>query len=77
MSHFKVLAKLNRELTQRIGYMEEKLPENKFVRIHKSYIISVDKIVSYNNEEVNVQSVSLPIGRNFKQQFLRSIKSEV
>ncbi|OQP50851.1 DNA-binding response regulator [Niastella yeongjuensis] len=62
---------------QRIGYMEEKLPENKFVRIHKSYIISVDKIVSYNNEEVNVQSISLPIGRNFKQQFLRSLKSEV
>src|SRR5688500_183532 len=62
---------------QRIGYMEEKLPENKFVRIHKSYIISVDKIVSYNNEEVNVQAVSLPIGRNFKQQFLRSLKSEV
>jgi DNA-binding LytR/AlgR family response regulator len=62
---------------QRIGYMEEKLPENKFVRIHKSYIISVDKIVSYNNEEVNVQSVSLPIGRNFKQQFLRSLKPEV
>jgi DNA-binding LytR/AlgR family response regulator len=51
--------------------MEEKLPENKFVRIHKSYIVSVDKIVSYNNEEVNVQSFSLPIGRNYKQQFLR------
>lgn len=58
---------------QRIGYMEEKLPENKFVRIHKSYIIAVDKIVSYNNEEVNVQSFSLPIGRNYKQQFLKLV----
>jgi len=58
---------------QRIGYMEEKLPENKFVRIHKSYIIAVDKIVSYNNEEVNVQSFSLPIGRNYKQQFLKQV----
>jgi DNA-binding LytR/AlgR family response regulator len=58
---------------QRIGFMEEKLPENKFVRIHKSYIISVDKIVSYNNEEVNVQSFSLPIGRNYKQQFLKLV----
>jgi Response regulator of the LytR/AlgR family len=59
---------------QRIGFMEEKLPENRFVRIHKSYIISVDKIVSYNNEEVNVQSVSLPIGRNYKQQFLKCVE---
>lgn len=59
---------------QRIGFMEEKLPENRFVRIHKSYIISVDKIVSYNNEEVNVQTVSLPIGRNYKQQFLKSVE---
>lgn len=58
---------------QRIGFMEEKLPENKFVRIHKSYIIAVDKIVSYNNEEVNVQSFSLPIGRNYKQQFLKLV----
>jgi len=62
---------------QRIGYMEEKLPENKFVRIHKSYIVAVDKIISYNNEEVKVQSFSLPIGRNYKQQFLKSLKSEV
>jgi DNA-binding LytR/AlgR family response regulator len=61
---------------QRIGYMEEKLPENKFVRIHKSYIISVDKIISYNNEEVNVQSFSLPIGRNYKQQFLKTVEVE-
>lgn len=59
---------------QRIGFMEEKLPENRFVRIHKSYIISVDKIVSYNNEEVNVQTVSLPIGRNYKQQFLKCVE---
>jgi two-component system, LytTR family, response regulator len=59
---------------QRIGYMEEKLPENRFVRIHKSYIVSVDKIVSYNNEEVHVQSFSLPIGRNYKQQFLKSVE---
>lgn len=58
---------------QRIGYMEEKLPENKFVRIHKSYIVSVDKIVSYNNDQVHVQSFSLPIGRNYKQQFLKSV----
>ena len=59
---------------QRIGYMEEKLPENRFVRIHKSYIVSVDKIVSYNNEAVHVQSFSLPIGRNYKQQFLKSVE---
>ena len=59
---------------QRIGFMEEKLPENKFVHIHKSYIIAVDKIVSYNNEDVNVQSFSLPIGRNYKQQFLKLVE---
>src|SRR5439155_26709965 len=59
---------------QRIGYMEEKLPENKFVRIHKSYIIAVDKIVSYNNEEVKVESFTLPVGRSYKQQFLKVVE---
>lgn len=72
--YVKIVTPLKSFITyQRIGYMEEKLPENRFVRIHKSYIISVDKIVSYNNEEVNVQSFSLPIGRNYKQQFLKSV----
>lgn len=58
---------------QRIGYMEEKLPENKFLRIHKSYIVSLDKINSFSNDCVNIRTYSLPVGRSYKQKFLQHV----
>jgi DNA-binding LytR/AlgR family response regulator len=58
---------------QRIGYMEEKLPENKFLRIHKSYIVSLDKINSFSNDCVNIGNFSLPVGRSYKQKFLQHV----
>jgi DNA-binding LytR/AlgR family response regulator len=58
---------------QRLSYMEEKLPENKFLRIHKSYIIAIDRITSYNNDLINVDSYELPLGRSYKQSFLKTV----
>lgn len=58
---------------ERLGYMEEKLPEGRFVRIHKSYIVSLDKIVHFNNERVQLGQSELPIGRVYKQAFLSVI----
>lgn len=46
--------------------MEELLPSNLFKRIHRSYIVSVNKIQSYNAETVEVGGVSIPIGRGYK-----------
>ena len=76
--YIKIVTEKKQFLTyQRIGYMEEKLPENKFLRIHKSYIISFDKIKSYNHESVTVDNYALPIGRLFKQNVLNKIGSVV
>jgi DNA-binding LytR/AlgR family response regulator len=58
---------------QRLSYMEEKLPENKFLRIHKSYIIAIDRIKSYNNDLISIDSYELPLGRSYKQSFLKSV----
>lgn len=58
---------------QRLSYMEEKLPENKFLRIHKSFIIASDKIISYNNDMIMIDQYSLPLGRSYKQSFLKFI----
>jgi DNA-binding LytR/AlgR family response regulator len=55
---------------QRIGYMQEKLPEDKFVRIHKSFIVALDKIDSYNNDGVTVRGQMIPIGRSYKNQVI-------
>jgi two-component system LytT family response regulator len=46
--------------------MEDLLPANLFKRIHRSYIISVSKIESYTAEMVEVNGVSIPIGRGYR-----------
>lgn len=58
---------------QRLSYMEEKLPENKFLRIHKSYIIAIDRISGYNNDLIHIEGHELPLGRSYKQGFLKVV----
>lgn len=46
--------------------IEALLPPHLFKRIHRSYIISVDKVESYTAEVVEVNGVAIPIGRGYK-----------
>ena len=60
---------------QRIGYMEEKLPSDKFLRVHKSFIVSLQRIDSYNVESVTVGRHALPLGRNYREAFRRLLST--
>ena len=51
---------------QRISYLEEKLPEDKFIRVHKSFIVAIDKIASLGSNMVKIREKEIPIGRNYK-----------
>lgn len=46
--------------------IESLLPAHLFKRIHRSFIVSVGKIESYTAEAVEVNGVSIPIGRGYK-----------
>lgn len=46
--------------------MEALLPGHLFKRIHRSFIISLDKIDSYTAESVDVNGVSIPVGRGYR-----------
>jgi DNA-binding LytR/AlgR family response regulator len=50
----------------RISYLEEKLPHDRFIRIHKSFIISLDHIQAISANYVRIGSQEIPIGRNYK-----------
>jgi DNA-binding LytR/AlgR family response regulator len=50
-------------IKQSIGALEAMLPQNRFVRIHRSFIVSVDKITAFTNHDVEIGNVELPIGR--------------
>jgi DNA-binding LytR/AlgR family response regulator len=42
--------------------LEEVLPPNRFVRVHKSYIIALDKITSIERQEILIKDRIIPIG---------------
>ena len=46
--------------------MAEKLPENGFMRIHKSFIVSMSKIEAFTSTSIEVPGKELPIGRSYK-----------
>ena len=47
--------------------IEDLLPAHLFKRIHRSYIISLGKIESYTAEMVEVNGISIPIGRGYRE----------
>lgn len=57
--------------------IESMLPRDLFIRIHRSYIVSVNKISSYRNNKVKVKDTFLSIGDSYKHQFQQQILSEV
>ena len=53
--------------------MEEKLPNEKFLRIHKSYIVSIGKIEAFTANTIEIQGKEFPIGLSFKNGVLSAL----
>jgi DNA-binding LytR/AlgR family response regulator len=47
--------------------IESLLPANMFRRIHRSFIVSLSKIESYTAEAVEVNGISIPVGRGYRE----------
>lgn len=60
---------------QKISLLDELLPEDKFVRIHRSFIVSINKIESYHSYSIDVLGKELPIGRNYKAECHKRLKA--
>jgi DNA-binding LytR/AlgR family response regulator len=54
---------------QTIKSMEETLRTMSFARIHKSYLVNMSKITSFNSTSVKIGEKDLPLGRSFKEDF--------
>ncbi|MCD8740240.1 LytTR family DNA-binding domain-containing protein [Mucilaginibacter roseus] len=61
---------------QKISFLEEMLPDMHFVRIHRSFIVSLSKINSFYAYSLEVNGHELPIGRNYKQDVQKKLKAE-
>ncbi len=56
-----------------IKAIEEQLTGSPFVRIHKSYLVSLPSITSVRKNSVFIQAMELPIGENYREAFFNAI----
>jgi len=65
---------------QTMKSLEEKLPSNKFRRIHRSYIVALDKINALVGNMVEVtekgQTKTLPVGKNYRDELLELVNNK-
>lgn len=57
--------------------LEETLPSTQFIRIHRSFIIQINKIDSISKNRVIIGDSKLPIGNSYKQEFNKIIDSNI
>jgi DNA-binding LytR/AlgR family response regulator len=60
---------------QSISTLEENLPKDKFLRIHRSFIISLSKIESYSHELIWIAKKELPISKMYKHEVDKALNS--
>lgn len=58
---------------QTMKKMEEMLPSNRFVRVHKSYIVSLEKIETIERQRIFIGKNSIPVGDSFQKDFMKLI----
>jgi len=57
--------------------MAEKLPHDRFIRVHRSYIIAFSKIDSIQRNRIVIGENWIPIGDQYKESFFNSIDKGV
>lgn len=61
----------------RLKAIQEKLPDDRFIRIHKSYIIPIDQVESYTHKNVVLRQtpIPIPIGKAYAESFWAKMNS--
>lgn len=54
---------------------EKELPEGKFIRVHKSFIINLSRVEKFNNKFIEIGTTKIPLSRNKKEEIIKAIES--
>ena len=67
-----IIHRLNNEdikVKQTLGSVEKMLPQKMFMRIHRSYIVSIKKVTAFTINDIEIGKVQLPIGRSYSEAY--------
>ncbi len=56
--------------------IESELPQNKFIRIHKSYLIGIAEITAVRKNSVFIKEMELSVGETFRENFEKLIRKD-
>lgn len=60
---------------QRISAFAKSLPEDKFLQVHRSYLVALNKITAFTQQDLEIGQVEIPIGGIYKEFVLATLKN--
>lgn len=58
---------------QNIKSMEERLPPSRFIRVHKSFIVSLEKIDTIEKSRIFINGTVIPVGDSYREELFRTL----
>lgn len=59
---------------QKLSYLEQAFPAGKFVRCHRSYIVNIEKITAFTNNDLEIGKDEFPIGAKYRHTVENALK---
>jgi DNA-binding LytR/AlgR family response regulator len=56
-----------------ISHLEEILPSRRFLRVHRSFIVAMDKITAHSADGLEIEKIPVPVGRLYKMAVERAV----
>lgn len=74
--YISIFTKNERIITlQNMKKMEDALPTGRFVRVHKSYIVALDKIDSIERSRIQISDKIIPVGDTYREAFFKLVEN--
>lgn len=62
---------------EHISHFEKKLPRDRFIRIHRSFMVAIDKIDAFTTSSIEIKGRELPIGRYYRNIFMEQLSVQL
>jgi DNA-binding LytR/AlgR family response regulator len=73
-NYVSILTKSHRMVSlQTMKQIEELLPANRFIRVHRSYFVAIDKIISVEKQQIQMKDKLIPIGNIYLTHFMKKL----
>ncbi|MEW5846075.1 MAG: LytTR family DNA-binding domain-containing protein [Bacteroidota bacterium] len=61
---------------QSIGSVEEMLDKDKFIRVHRSFIVALDHVDTFSSTSLEIGNIEIPIGRLYRDEVIKILETK-